>query len=96
MIDWQPLETAPRDGTRILVAMSGDFLKYQPWDAPGDEYCIFVRWVERIGYWVDDLKLFVTDEEITHWAPAPTPPQPTAHQRMRDAAAISRHRTDNG
>jgi len=38
VIDWQPLETAPRDGTRILVAMSGDFLKYQPWDAPGDEY----------------------------------------------------------
>jgi hypothetical protein len=61
-----------------------------------DEYCIFVRWVERVGYWVDDLKSFVTDEEITHWAPAPTPPQPTAHQRMRDAAAISRHRTDNG
>ncbi|WP_109108272.1 hypothetical protein [Azospirillum sp. TSO35-2] len=95
MFDWQPIETAPRDGSRIIVAMSDDFMQHQPWNSPGDEYCIFVRWVSQVGYWVDDYKIFVTDDEITHWAPAPVPPQATAHQRMRDAAAIAKHRADN-
>ncbi|WP_086935501.1 hypothetical protein [Azospirillum sp. B510] len=95
MTDWQPIETAPRDGSRILVAMSDDYMKHQTWGEPKDDYCIFVRWIEQIGYWVDDFKSFVKDDDVTHWVPAPVPPQATAHQLMRDAAAISKHRKDD-
>jgi hypothetical protein len=57
---WQPIETAPKDGTRILL-----FTKmYGPstghWDAFN-------------GSWVLHSVLN-SEAEITHWQPLPTPP----------------------
>lgn len=71
MKDWQPIETAPRDGTKFMV-----------W-APGYEWPESVLWEEydaddaeaigETGYWryADDLLSEATDdccsEYWTHW-----------------------------
>lgn len=66
--EWQPIETAPKDGTTILTWQKG----FKPATS---------RWVEKTtpkhGYkssgWYDsgfDAKAFPT-----HWKPIPTPPQ---------------------
>jgi len=58
---WQPIETAPRDGTEILVCMEGD----------KDSVCI----VEYFSFnWVyptyEDTGIY---REPTHWMPIPKP-----------------------
>ena len=59
---WQPIETAPRDGTKFLA-----------WD--GDELLI-VWWCDG-GRWIsDNLQQFHPGEHEnpTHWQPLPSPP----------------------
>lgn len=65
---WQPIGTAPRDGTHIdlwLVATNGD--QYRLTD------CHFVesrqQWHGIAEYIWDD------DESPTHWRPFPAPPE---------------------
>jgi hypothetical protein len=68
-MSWQPIETAPRDGTSILVYA---------------DYKMFVaRWIEQNpycpGWWhVDDNKydqFALCGHEPTHWMPLPEPPK---------------------
>ena len=59
---WQPIETAPKDGTKVIVCIAGK------------EYnsdCAF--W--RRGYWViyKGSVLIILEFEPTHWMPLPTP-----------------------
>jgi hypothetical protein len=59
-MNWQPIETAPRDGTTVQV--------YLP---PKDGLPGFVTtcaWHPDAGWCADELR------EITHWAPLPEPP----------------------
>ncbi len=59
---WQPIETAPKDGTIVLLA--GEF------DYPGD-------WRIKIGYWSacdDDWYLCWASWKPTHWMPLPDAP----------------------
>lgn len=59
--DWQPIETAPKDGTRVLV--------WHPyWNAASTAQWYGTDW--RIVY---DLKPFVS--QPTHWRPLPAPPR---------------------
>lgn len=61
---WQPIETAPRDGTRILGYDDSGLS-----DAGG---IAIIRWsVEGQLWWDETLDLFTP----THWQPLPTPPQ---------------------
>ena len=75
MGDWQPIETAPRDGT--------EFLAYGPeinddGDDDGDEFiqeydeliCI-ACWRSHSGEWVSDGMVIY---HLTHWMPLPAPP----------------------
>lgn len=55
---WQPIETAPRDGTCILACMTGDTIKTIAWDRW--ESC----WEAGFGNAVFP----------THWMPLPPPP----------------------
>jgi hypothetical protein len=61
---WQPIETAPKDGTGILVNAGG--------------FCYAVEWQEEFGWWsVDDNKLGpfpLRGAGPTHWMPLPAPP----------------------
>ena len=69
---WQPIETAPRDGTIILVWVDGE--------------CIVVRWLKwcnsndpgrweltRTGSYAADGELYA---DPTHWQPLPPAPEP--------------------
>lgn len=64
MADWPPIETAPRDGTKIILAA---------WSAPDD------RWVCWQDYWRKYLPPYgegfgYTARVATHWMPLPEPP----------------------
>lgn len=80
MSAWQPIETAPRDGTYVLVGRDMG----EPWG--------FVR---GTGCWWGDGRDFVSGwicrgisdppgelglGSPTHWAPIPSPPKPSGGQ----------------
>ena len=59
-MDWQPIETAPKDGSRVLVVS-------------GEEYHV-ASWHGDNGYgleWFND-EIMVP---ATHWMPLPSPPE---------------------
>lgn len=59
-MDWQPIETAPKDGTRIIVIPYGDIFDLSvSWFIEGDD-----RWAN--WHWI---------EAPTHWMPLPKPPK---------------------
>ena len=60
--DWQPIETAPKDGTFILVAVSGDFALH----------IMLVWWIDG---WCWDMTNTPIVGEPTHWMPLPEPPK---------------------
>ena len=64
--EWQPIETAPKDGQAILVT-----------DGRG---CYCVEWDEEFDWWtVDDNKLGpfrLRGSAPTHWMPLPAAPGP--------------------
>ena len=61
MMEWQPIETAPKDE---MLLLAGEL------DGPGD-------WRIKIGYWDEDLqrfKIFGASWEPSRWMPLPDPP----------------------
>jgi hypothetical protein len=62
MNNWQPIETAPRDKTKILVWTGRDF--------------DILWWSERLNGWTfnDDWEV----DDPTHWQPLPAPPESPA------------------
>lgn len=73
-MEWQPIETAPRDGTNILIyvpraAEAGDMATVH-WHARG--------WHASDGAWVSTYGEVGHDEwyasDPTHWMPLPPPP----------------------
>ena len=73
-IDWQPIETAPKDGTEILGVL-GATIAVTYWDDKAYEW----REKERIhGGWAWNLDEceYMTAWCPTHWMPLPEPPNP--------------------
>jgi len=61
MSKWQPIETAPMDGTAVLVYAA-------PWgNLPG--FQDIASWHKEAGWCVDELR------EVTHWMSLPEPPE---------------------
>lgn len=61
MTEWQPISTAPKDGTTIII-----------WDK--DHGCMIVEWM--YGEWHcshDGEDMY--GPEPTHWMPLPAPPK---------------------
>lgn len=59
---WQPISTAPKDGTRILIFEAED-------GAPG---------TVRVSYWRDDTiptGWSGSERKPSHWLPLPNPPE---------------------
>ena len=74
-MEWQPIETAPKDGTRILL--------YSP-DAM-EPKCFIGYWLNDVDYpdggawfdyWREDTGLPI-DADSTHWMPLPEAPNPS-------------------
>jgi hypothetical protein len=65
---WQPIETAPRDGTVIDLWFVGDWNCRMP-DA---------EWSESLGAWFvrGRHSSYLDGPLITHWMPLPAPPEP--------------------
>ena len=61
MSEWQPIETAPKDGTHIIL--TGD-------DIVAEDY--WMKWrVDDTESWAHFQYV-----KPTHWMPLPTPPKP--------------------
>jgi len=63
--EWQPISTAPKDGTRIMLWLSG------PIRAPK---AVFGKWYKpssRSGYWITEGSGLA---KPTHWMLPPDPP----------------------
>jgi len=61
--EWQPIETAPKDGTEILAHDEDDnvFIAF---------FCPYIKsWVSNIS------NAFGQEEHPTHWIPLPEPPK---------------------
>lgn len=79
MSKWQPIETAPRDGTAVLL--------YQPWKSGRETLCIG----HYANGWINQLCLYCAHDQArkfggeignevshcdpTHWMPLPEPPK---------------------
>ena len=59
MTDWQPIETAPMDGTDVLVWCGGT---------------MFIACME-VGRWFFDRTDYSVKPLPTHWMPLPAPPE---------------------
>lgn len=84
MTEWQPIETAPRDGTEIIGIFSNDYgdqpkpTVYGPWTIAFRNGAWWASWddasvIEAEGYWGCDFKGAPIDP--THWMPLPEPPK---------------------
>jgi hypothetical protein len=77
MSEWQPIETAPKDGTEVLLAVGGivDTGNWQAESPVGLESGVIVDPVLPEG-WYGLRGLCPWDGvQPTHWMPLPEPPQ---------------------
>lgn len=96
MSGWQPIETAPKDGTPILIFQpSGQRNSYMPIDALKEGEFTY-RWDDPRLLWFDDARWAIgywrpypnggwgnrNSATVTpsHWMPLPTPPEQAAEQ----------------
>jgi hypothetical protein len=68
MSEWQPIETAPKDGTRILALIrQSDYIKILHWEPDSSyertKYPEYHQWFDGYTHWIP-----------SHWMPLPSPP----------------------
>ena len=76
---WQPIDTAPRDGTRILCFVPEWGEGYQIEVGRFDERIEIVNGEERYRsarWWIGG-GIGIEPPQPTHWMPLPPPPEPT-------------------
>lgn len=75
MSDWQPIETAPRDGSPLLIRFRDDL----PSRVSGFAgKCAVMRWTFDGGEWSYHGPIGMggfPDEWISNWMPLPSPPR---------------------
>ena len=64
MTEWQPIETAPKDGTDVLVWCGG---------------AMFIACMD-VGRWFFDRTDHSVKPIPTHWMPLPKPPEPNKEE----------------
>ncbi len=75
MTEWQPIETAPKDGTIVLFWPDFDAEDARPPHRRKDQKNRYIKmgWTSGNGdYWSPEMQLL---NEPTHWMPLPEPPQ---------------------
>lgn len=80
---WEPIETAPKDGTQILMWRDGR----KPFVGHWYEWPMWKDWSEH-GIRLKDM------HAPTHWMPIPDPPAGATHDPSQDYAARA-NITDN-
>lgn len=79
-MEWQPIETAPKDRTRILICDEDGIINIAEWVNRWDECQVFVKTTkagdvyktvrEDKGYWQSECVFLPT-----FWMPLPAPPK---------------------
>lgn len=78
MSEWQPIETAPKDGTFVLLCGgTGDYSSDRGWPFPP---VVVAQWVnlplhKHWRYASYDSGYYGEVENPTHWMPLPEPPR---------------------
>lgn len=80
-MDWQPIETAPTDGTRILLyrplaAKTGDDVIDIKQGVDWDNGC----WPATVPPGMDETNFTDGMCKATHWMPLPAPPDSDKHK----------------
>lgn len=67
---WQPIETAPKDGTRIWC-----------WNGVGQTDAAWINpYKDKLYLWCDNYRRYISPLP-THWMPLPQPPKPTGQEK---------------
>lgn len=72
-MNWQPIETAPKDGRNILVS-DGRLVSIGGWLTDIDHGAEWEGQIGMAGWWAFDLG--PNNDRPTHWMPLPEPPKP--------------------
>ena len=81
--EWQPIETAPRDGTHILVAKFDNGMGFGHSGPLNEHGFRDIQPWQDVAHWFDDgfySSVYGVDQaepfiDCTHWMPLPTPPK---------------------
>lgn len=77
LTEWQPIETAPKDGTDILVYQTDV-------SEPSMTVCAFDEDWSNDGWWTccdgKNADIPLRGPEPTHWQPLPSPPKDTNNE----------------
>lgn len=100
---WQAIETAPKDGTRIMLAAAPDRVTLGCWMVPSevpwlkyrDGYAPEEVWDEFDPWWHSEDGGFTDEHPPTHWMPLPEPPPaapggPAGARRPDDHSEVAR------
>ena len=71
---WEPIDTAPKDGTNVLLGyldVSGKFGVRSAYYVPDIH---FGRTKEPAPVWVCNMDKIIIDQRATHWQPLTPPP----------------------
>lgn len=71
---WQPIETAPKDGSSVLC-----FVPLETMTAEFNHRILALRYESRNRKWLTDVYAFVPFDP-THWMPLPPTPEDPAHE----------------
>lgn len=71
-MEWQPIETAPKD-EKILLARAGQWVDIGEWE--DDRHAKKPRpyWTANREWWAG--KMAMREQQPTHWMPLPPPPK---------------------
>lgn len=94
-MEWQPIETAPKDGTRILLLEAGNvylglwdsnFGISEIYDPEADQYVNRPAWTDgTVKSWGYEEQNEI--EQPTHWMPLPDPPASMSIERKSPSAS---------
>lgn len=72
MMDWKPIETAPKDGTHMLLS-DGERVSYGGWLSDIDQGAEYEGQIGMAGWWSVDLGH--NGDRPTHFMHLPAPPK---------------------
>jgi len=84
-MQWQPIDTAPKDGRKVILfyrnshsrprtVMARWLTDEQAAETDADGVGLEGGWYECIDNWNDYTEVAIHEGEPTHWMPLPTPP----------------------
>lgn len=71
-MNWQPIETAPKDGSYVLLLLGGKFVSVGSWDLQKHHSKPNSFWASERGLLFG--KTWDRANQPTHWMPLPAPP----------------------